>query len=39
MSQHGARMHKGSRIGHTNTRGGKIKPSTRRTKRRASVRG
>jgi hypothetical protein len=36
---HGARMHKHSKMGHTNTRGGKIKPKTRRTARRVSSRG
>jgi hypothetical protein len=35
---HGARLGGKHRIGHTNTHGGKLKASTRRTKRRVSAR-
>lgn len=34
--KHGARTHKRSKVGYTNTRGGKMKPATRRTARRVS---
>lgn len=36
MSQYGKKAGGHSRIGHTNTHGGKMKASTRRTKRRVT---